>query len=592
MLWSASAVLLVLSCMLVANQMFVAWGGTPLGDSRGVRVLSLAVVALTAAVLLAAAVLDGVGPAGIPRRAAEVWRRHPPDLMVFALGAAVAAPVLSLYWPRLFTSADSGRLLASVSYVWRGNFAYLPETQESYLPYLVFGPSMQVGGLTAVKLVSIGMVMVLAGVIALITFRITGSTWGAVAGVVALLCIGETSERALWTPMYPLMLSLGYLGAWYAYRAVVDPRRQWRYPIVAGICLGLSPEAHALGQLFVVTPLLVAVLAPTRRAAVVQTAKTYAAVAVVMLPRLGINLADGGLDAWVTTYRTDWWVTQGYVREVQENMWGYVGINEPLTTYLGRLPGRIYRALGHQAWLVVSLALAGTLCCPRRVRIFVLGVVAFMVLALCARQVPPFARYYSPVFPGMAILAGALVAFLLRHDLRSRRLVGAGLAALMLVGAVVTLDDVRDLAEERRAALAASPIDRMVATIDDDRGIIGARVHQTMYGNTTEIPTWGDQFLTEEEYVVYLTWPSDEEVLALLDRYDIGWAMIHAGRLYEDTYNDVWLVPHHGRRSRHITALAESPAFCQWFNERGYILYKREPCGANKDVTGGSASTG
>jgi hypothetical protein len=571
-------VLVVVSVMLTVNQAAVVWAGTPLGTSRGIRLLSLATGVAAALGVLYLAVREHGRPAGVVRSATQVWRDPPGDWVALALGSTLALPFLGLYWPRQGQHSDSARLLSSVDHVWRGDLGYLVDVQEPYLPHMLHGPAMAVGGLPAARFLTITTFVLLAGVTALITHRITRSLWGAAASVVALACIDGAARLTLYSPMYPLMLTLGYVGGWLAYRAVTDAQGRWRYSLGAGICIALAPEAHAVGQLFVAAPVLVAVLAPTPRLAVTRTARTYAIVVVALLPRLAINTSQGGLD-WIRTYRTDWWVTQGYVRHIQENLWDYHGINEPLGYYLSHLPGRYYAGLGGWGWIVVGGVLLGWLCCRWRHRFFILGVVGFMLLAITVEQIPAFSRYYSPLFPGMAMLSGVLIAVLLRQRRRLFRAAGVICAACLLVGAAGTFHNVRRVAEHfRQTTEDTMPVQRLVASIDDDRGVIGARAHQLVFGVTADIPTWGDQFLSEDEYVTYLTWPSDEEVLDLLARYDIGWIVIHNNHLVETKYNDVWLQPFHGRTARHIEAVAASPNFCPWFEENLYRLYKVGPC--------------
>jgi hypothetical protein len=128
-----------------------------------------------------------------------------------------------------------------------------------------------------------------------------------------------------------------------------------------------------------------------------------------------------------------------------------------------------------------------------------------------------------------------------------------------------------------------------VAAIDDERGVIGARAHQIVFGATAGTPTWGDQFLTEDEYVTYLTWPSDEEVLEVLARHDIGWVVLHNDHRFERGYNDVWLLPFHGRPSRQIEALAASPNFCLSFEANLYRLYKVGACEPGATPVGDAA---
>jgi hypothetical protein len=569
-------VLVVVSAMLAANHAAVVGFGTPLGTSRGIRVVSLATGLAAVVGLLYLLVRERGRPTRVARSATEVWRDPPGGWVAFALGSALALPFLGLYWPRQGQHSDSARLLASVDHVWRGDLGYLVDVQESYLPHLLYGPTMAVGGLPAARLLAMATFVVLCGATALITYRITRSLPGAAASAVALVCIDGAARLSLYSPMYPLMLTLGYLGGWLSYRAVTDGR--WRDALGAGVCLALAPEAQAVGQLFLAAPALVAVLAPTPRLALTRTARTYGVVAVALLPRLALNLAEGGLDR-VTIYRTDWWITQGYVRYIQENLWDYHGINEPLGYYLSHLPGRYYGSLGGSGWIVLVGLVLGWLCCRWRGRVFALAVVGCMLAAITIEQVPGFPRYYSPLFPGIAMVSGVFVAHVLRDRRRALRLGGILFSACLLAGASVTFGSVRRLAEATRLTTEeARPVQRLVASIDDDRGVIGARAHQIVFGATAGTPTWGDQFLTEDEYVTYLTWPSDEEVLEVLARHDIGWVVLHNDHRFERAYNDVWLLPFHGRRSRHIEALAASPNFCLSFEENLYRLYKVGAC--------------
>jgi hypothetical protein len=590
-LWDVVGILLLVSVMLGINHLAIGWAGTPLGRSPVIGAVGVGVAGLTLVMFLGLVVRDRVRPTALPRRVSEVWRHPPSDAVAFVLGLALSLPVWGFYWPRLIVDADSARLVASVTHVMRGHFGYLADVQEPYLPHLLLAPVIAAHGLVGVKIFTLVSVQVLAGVTALLTYRITGKMWGAAAAVLGLLCIDETLRRVFVVPMYPVMLTLGYLGAWYAYRAVSDPGRRWRYAVPAGLCLALAPEAQAVGQVFLAVPLLVAIFAPTIRAGAVQVARVYAVIALAALPRVAINLSEGGL-SHVTSYRTDWWVTQGYVREIQENFLGYLGINEPLKAYLSVLPERYLVSLGDAGWLLVALALTGwLLCCRGRARWFVVGSVALMVLAVTVEQVPRFPRYYSPLFPGMAILAGVLVAALVRRRPLVVKLGALACAVALIVAAAGTYHRTAE-------SFAGSPrfeawtFQGMVDSMDDDRGVIGARAHQVVFTTTTDVPTWGDQFLTEEEYVTFLTWPSDEAVIKMMQRHDIGWVLLHPIRVLELNYNDTWLIPHHGLSARHVGAVMESPRFCLWYEIGGYSLYKLGTCSTKPIAPAGGVRRG
>jgi hypothetical protein len=575
--WDIVGILLLASLMLLVNHRAVAWAGTPIGRSPLVSRVSVGAAGLTFVALLGLVVRDRVRPAEVLRRVTAVWRDPPRDAVAFVLGLVLTLPLLGFYWPRLIIDADSARLLASVTHVMRGDLGYLADVQEPYLPHLLLAPVIAAHGLAGVKLFTLVSVQVLAAVTALLAYRITRSMWGAAAAVFALLCIDEILKRVFIVPMYPVMLTLGYLGAWYAYRAVSDLESRWRYVVPAGLCLALAPEAQAVGQIFLAVPLVVVAFAPTLRAGARQVARLYAVIALATLPRLAINLANGGF-SHITSYRTDWWATKGYIRAIQVNLLHYLGINEPLIGYLSRLPERFVTSLGGARWLLVVLAAAAfLLCCRGRARWFVVGSVALMVFAVTVEQVPPFPRYYSPLLPGLAVLVGVLVAALARRRWPLAK-VGALACSVALISAAAS--NYHGTAERFAGAphFEAWTFQKMVDSIDDDRGVIGARAHQLLFTVTTDVPTWGDQFLTEEEYVMFLTWPSDAAVIRMMKRHNIGWVLLHPLRDLEIRYNNTWLIPRYHLAARHVGAVITSPNFCLWYEVAAYTLYKLGPC--------------
>jgi hypothetical protein len=624
--WDAVGMLFTAVAMLAVEQVIVTTAHLGLGHSGFVRAAAVLVGVLAVGWLLVLLVLDRPSVGSAVGRLAAVWRDPPGDWVAVVLGALLAVPLLRLYAPILFNDSDSSRVVGAVIHVQRHGIGYLRDTQDNLLPQLLLGPAIAVGGLAAAKLFVIASVQVLAGVTAYIARRITGSMWGAGAAAVALVALPPMIERTIYLPMYPTMLTLGYAGSWLAYRAVVTAALEgggwrswaswrswrswpsWRYAVPAGVCLALTPEAHAVGQLFYVVPLMLVVFAASLRSWLATVVRIYAVVFVVSLPRIAINLSEGGLSHF-TSYRTDYWITKGYVREIQVKFWHYRGVGEPLGHYLRVLPERFKLSLGPWGWLLLALAaVAWLVWCRGRARWFVLGAVVFIALAVTIKRVPPFPRYYAPIIPGIALLIGVGMGRLAGvrwgslaavpsvasgpsgpsgRSLRSVRslpwnFAGRVVAAVCTVAlaavAVANLDTAAHRVDRTRIAVEGGPYRQLVAAIDDDKGVIGARSHSLLYV-TADVPTWGGQFLTEDEYVRYLTWPSDEQVIDVLERHDIGWVLIHAARALELSYHDTWLVPHHGRHARQVDAIAASPNFCPKLEAGGFVLYKLGPCG-------------
>jgi hypothetical protein len=225
-------------------------------------------------------------------------------------------------------------------------------------------------------------------------------------------------------------------------------------------------------------------------------------------------------------------------------------------------------ALAIVAWLVFS---------GGRGRAFVLVVVGFMVMAVSIKQVPPFPRYYAPLWPGMAILVGVGVGVLARRPGRIARTLALVFVPGLVVLAATTLVDATHAHDKHRAVIDNGPYRGLADAVTDDKGLIGARSH-SLLNVTADVLTWGGQFLSEDEYVTYLTWPSDDAVIEVLERHQIGWVLIHPKRVLETDYHNAWLLPHHGRAARHVEQLAVSPAFCRWVEIGGFVLYRLGSC--------------
>src|SRR5690606_23545748 len=139
------------------------------------------------------------------------------------------------------------------------------------------------GGLAAVKLWAIVSLQLATGVVAWLAHRLSGSLVAAAGAALAFLAMAEVQRRALYLPMYPTMLALGYLGCWLAHRAMAG-RRPWWFAAGAAACLVLSLEAHGVGQLLMVGPALMALTAPSARAGVLGALRVYGIAAVLLVP--------------------------------------------------------------------------------------------------------------------------------------------------------------------------------------------------------------------------------------------------------------------------------------------------------------------
>jgi hypothetical protein len=519
------------------------------------------------------------GASEIPKLLVRAWRDSTNGWTMFLLGCALTLPAFALYTPTLFGDSDSARLIASILYVQRNGFDYLIETQEVLLPHILLSPIMAVGGIPAVQVFDAFSVVVLGGVVAFITWRLTRSPLAVLAGVLALNSLPAILDRAYRVPMYPAMLSLGFLGVYLSHRAIVaeNRSRRWQGAVLAGLCLVLAFEAHQVGQLFlVVTALLVVTARPSL--ALAGLGRIYLVVVVLSIPRLVINVTDGGFSHFFIN-RVDFWLMKGYLKPIQTDFFA-LPVRDALREYVEKVPGSLLDVWGSSGLLVLALGLLGLLAMSSRLRRLAL-ICAFLMLAVALyRRLPFYPRYFSLLLVGSALAAGLAFSWVIRTNSRGRRAaVALGLLGL-LASAAFGYQGMLENLQMRERSLANGPYLRLAKAIPPGDGVIGTR---SMYLNfaRADVRTFGGQFLTEQEYVTFLTWPSEDAVIDLMRRHDIEWIFIpRKPWKWVLRYNNVWLLPNHGSPARYHREVGHSAAFCRARRIGRAALFKLDPQGA------------
>jgi hypothetical protein len=503
----------------------------------------------------------------------EPWA-SPPGWAVFALGVAAGLPFVGTAGTVVW-DADSARLLGSFTHVRQHGPGFVVDTQDVLLPYLLLGVPVTLGGVAAARIATLGFLVALAGTTAYLGWRLNRSLLSAVAAPLALVATYVVPFQSNRLPMYLPMLAFGYLGTWLALRTIDTPeRRGWRLAAGAAVCLVLAAEAQAVGQLFLGVPLLLVIVRPWRRAWR-GLARVYGVTALVLIPRVLINLSDGGLSRFRSN-RTDYWVEKGYLAIVNSEFWQHP-TTEPLE-YLRQLPTAFDTAIGTAGAAVLVVAGLALVLSRGRAKWLALVAGGLMVASLVVRTPPPFPRYFAPLLPGLALCAAAVPA-LLRKRLGPRLGLVSALVVVAALGAAACSSWVTTVERATTAELSVrdGPLPALAERIDDGKGVIGARVGRlTMVDD--DVPIWGTVYLSEEEFVTYLTWPSDEAVIDVMEDHDIGWALVGEDQRLEVDYHDAWLEPAYGESAHQVERLADSPNFCLVAQVPGYSLYRLGPC--------------
>lgn len=491
------------------------------------------------------------------RGAAAFWRVKP-GISHFTLGAILAVPFAVLAHAPVLPDTDSGRLLASVIHVGKHGFQHILDTQEVLLPHILI-PAFVPFGIEGVQWLPPISLVLLAGTVAYVSGALTRSLVAVVAAPLALVSFHTIYTLTDRLTMYLLMLTLGYLGLWVAYISLrTGGKRAWGLAAVSAALLVLTSEAHGIGQLFLVSPALLLVVRADRRS-LAQLARVFLSIAVLMIPRILINLSVGGLEAFRTN-RADYWVTNGYIQLINMNFWRQPvsKLSSPLE-YLGWVDNLFVRAVGDTGAVAVAFVILAFVLSKGRGRWF--GVVAggFFLAALLTARPAPLDRYIAPLLPGAAIAAGVGVAALIRLAPRIKWAHGLALLAF-LIGATGSYLQFEVRRDEYNPTIHR-PFFEAAEVIDDGKAVIGSRT-PPLQQVTTEVEIYGSLFLSEPEYLTYLTWPSDQAVIQMFENRNIGWVMVLHRRDLEVAYHQTWVGPAHGLQVRHPEAINQSPNFC------------------------------
>lgn len=577
----------ILALLAVTASVAVRVRGELSEAGTAAAILGGAGIAFSLAQTVALARADRVPARLIGGRLLGVWTDPPRGWSLFVLGAAVALPLVALHLGVLHTT-DSGVLVERLINVQEGNLRFLVESQVVLLPHAVLAPLIALGGLAAANAFTIVSLQALAGVVSFIAWKLTRSVVGSLAAVLGLFALLDMFKTTA-LPMYPAMLFLGYLGAWAGYRAVMRHEGRWLLPFGSALLLVLAAESHEVGKVFLAVPLLLLILHHSRQA-VLTVARIGLFGVVLSIPRVVINLAEGGLSHFLFN-RSTWPATQGYQRMIGEQF-RELPVNAGPLEYMGRFWDRVGPAVGWQEWTVILLALLAFLLARAKARWFGVACVTVLVGAFLYVTPTPTTRYLSPIFPGAAIATGVAVVALARRRMPWKPLAAVALplaaVALSLLVAASSTTYVRMVHRAERterkvirgtpAALAARLQDGRRTFPGDERTVLGTKAH-LLYFATTDAHTIGPEYLTEEEFVTFLSWPSDEEVLEVLRRHDVDWLVVRGRGSHQPRRFEAWLVPVYGRRVASADVLHESPNFCPVGEKaKNLRLFRVGPC--------------
>jgi len=430
----------------------------------------------------------------------------------------------------------------------------------------------------------------LALLVGYVAQRVGGGLWAFLVAALMLASLPVFLVQAKCLPFYPPTLFFGYGGA---FAAIVYARGGGRMAFV-GAALGLPVALYSfgIGIVFLAVPPLY-LLIDRRRPVLIRLAQVYAIVLALAAPWLVWHLAIDGFDG-LFRQQTTWFIDRGYLNIRNSEFW-HTGSSSHIQ-FLGRLPGMFADASGPLAIPLVVLGIVGLIRLPswswRAAVLLALGI----PIAGLAYAVPAaFNRYVYVLLPGLVLLSVYGLHGLL-HLLSSYRrtahlsLVGA-MVALGLLGTLFlqNVQDALDTADIMQTWPAPSELAAVAELIDNDKAVIGSRPYWLIYHNH-ENDLLTPDFLSEEDFVTYLSWPSDEAVAEMFERNNVGWILIlQPAERWERDYH-VWLTKASGQLPQHYVKVKDSGLVEEVYTGYSYSLYRVVPTGeaASREPIGGA----
>lgn len=491
---------------------------------------------------------------------------------VVVVTALVASPILLLGVIGLdIKNADGPVLLSAIDYVWgRGSPEWLLESQDAPLPHLLYGVPLALGS-SADRLVLLPVLMtvVLACWVASQVFRRTGAADVSVLAGMALVYTPAVFGQASRLPLYPIFAIAGLVGLAALKNWIEDGRLA--AVLLGSVAIAIAVASHGAG-LYYAPMAFLTVIFVTSTATFKRWLLAMIAVGLANSPWLLAHLWISGFDRLLTP-RDSWFLTNGHLLVVNEEFWE-LAVGSRLAT-LANLPGLYFEAAGMGAVALLVLSGVGLRQLGQRSRWFVLAGLFTLWAPLALSRSAGFVRYYYPVLPAVAVLAGLGLAHLLKSGQLNRFRPAIVMLLVVLVGSEMR-SSLQEAAERRIVGDEfAVEMAEAAALIDDGKGVFGYR---SFFLNLAEpqLDTYAHDLSSEDAYLSLYRW--DEDALRTqATELNLGYVMLtRPTSRWEEEYNDVWLQAGFSTSSVHVDRLRAGD--CLLYEGQHLELYDLSLC--------------
>jgi hypothetical protein len=468
---------------------------------------------------------------------------------------------------------DSLRLYSEIAHISAGNsemfFKFqVPIIQDSL--YILF---INMFGWNAPMLIFPAIfTLLLAFFIGYITFNFTSSIKSAVFSILFFYSMDVVIIQSLAAPLYPLAIFFAYAGLLFIWNSLFR-KKSPSYSLIGGAFLVFSLYSHTIGLFFFPLPFILWLFSYDRSWKLLFG--IYFMIILIASPWI-INHFDPSIQ--IDSFERDrWMVKKDYINIINEDFWGYrtTTDNQSLLESTKSLFRMIKEALGLN-WIMISILTIIGIFKSRNRELIVTAISSFTWLFVTISIIGPgaFGRYIYPVIPlfsiGSAISFGIIYEYI--KSIQIKYILNFFLVITLLIAMFLSLLNNNFLFQNNSERIYE--LNEIARIIDDRKGIIGARP-TILFSTLHENLIYSHDYVSEEDYILFLQWPSDNEVKRIFKKHDIGWILLNKPiERFERDFHGTWLKKVYNAEPKHYIETQKSDLTFKMFEGENFILYK------------------
>ncbi|MCD4759912.1 hypothetical protein K8R33_03420 [archaeon] len=472
---------------------------------------------------------------------------------------------------------DDGRTIAEISHIGNEKAEYItsfnvPVIQDSlYLTMWEIGIGNQIFGIF-----SLFFTILLFIIISVITFKLTKSHFFTILNLIVLLGFEEVFVRTMNITLYPLATFYIYLGLLFVVHGIKQNNKV--YLSLGSIFVIFSFYVYQISIFIFPLPLIIAFLSNNHFKQKINYAKTILiSQFIVFLPWLinNFNILDP-INSFKREYK--WFIINGYL-DYRNEVWGIkFEYNSFLDIFSSIL--KLFNSAINQNYLIIigtfisfSLILILIDCLKKhKINLFEIGFVALLFLQILLFIIVQPGLYQRYVYISLPVISYFFISAIKKLNFSKRSKVF--LLILLLIFSVITLNNVVLGGIRENQTEIHIDLKNIADLIDNEKGIIGSRP-ALLATYSMNNPIFSSETTPEEDYVDFLIWNSNEEVLKIFNKYNIGWILISKPETrYEIEYHGIWLREFYNTSTQHLLNIQNQGITKLIYDGNRYALYK------------------